>query len=180
MVRVIFNKKISWGERRCDFTLIGTLPSLSSLPVPRSIPVSLSSSPSHRLYIRIRFIGIFIRIYFKWKSKLESNNFILIIILSLHLFFPSYSLYFYLISNPIDYPLRSIPQCKNWGRKFKPNKLVLTSIPPVHFTHHCSSLDGSIPFHCLQSHTNSILTILPYHLTFSLLSPIRIVPTDII
>ena len=40
------------------------------------------------------------------ESKLESNNFILIIILSLHLFFPSYSLYFYLISNPIDYPLR--------------------------------------------------------------------------
>jgi len=106
VVRVIFSKVISWGERRCDFTLIATLPSLSSLPVPRSIPVSLSSSPSHRLYIRIRFIGIFIRIYFKWKSKLESNNFILIIILSLHLFFPSYSLYFYLISNPIDYPLR--------------------------------------------------------------------------
>ena len=76
VVRVIFSKVIGWRERRCDFTLIATLPSLSSLPVPRSIPVSLSSSPSHRLYIRIRFIGIFIRIYLSSFSRKISQNII--------------------------------------------------------------------------------------------------------
>ena len=77
VVRVIFSKVIGWRERRCDFTLIATLPSLSSLPVPRSIPVSLSSSPSHRLYIRIRFIGIFIRIYLSSFSRKISQNIVL-------------------------------------------------------------------------------------------------------